>query len=72
MGACVQSTDDELSEKVWAMVLAISGRSAMSTSFTCRCRIGVIEGFPAIVHTLVPQQADITTVGPALVRCAES
>jgi len=35
------------------MVLAISGRSVISTSFTCRCRIGLIEGFPAILHTIV-------------------
>ena len=49
----VQLSDDELLEKVWPMVLAMLGRSVTSASFTFRCRIGLTEGFPAILHTKV-------------------
>ena len=33
----------ELLEKVWPMILAMSGRSVTSASFTFRCRIGLTE-----------------------------
>jgi len=45
--------DDELLEKVGAVVFAMSGKSVTSTLFTFKCRIGLAEGFPAILHTTV-------------------
>ena len=40
-------------EKVWAIVFAMSGKSEISTLFTFKCRIGLEEGFPTILHTIV-------------------
>jgi len=42
-----------LFEKVWAIVFAMSGKSETSTLFTFKCRIGLEEGFPAILRTIV-------------------
>ena len=40
-------------EKVWAIVFAMSGKSETSTLFTFKCRIGLAEGFPVILRTIV-------------------
>ena len=40
-------------EKVWAIVFAMSGMSETSTLFTFKCRIGLAEGFPVILRTIV-------------------
>ena len=40
-------------EKVWAIVFVMSGMSETSTLFTFKCRIGLEEGFPVILHTIV-------------------
>ena len=40
-------------EKVWAIVFAMSGMSEISTLFTFKCRIGLEEGFPVILRTIV-------------------
>jgi len=42
-----------LFEKVWAIVFAMSGKSETSTLFTFKCRIGLEEGFPVILRTIV-------------------
>ena len=40
-------------ENVWAIVFGMSGKSATSTSFTFKCRIGLAESFPVILRTIV-------------------
>jgi len=42
-----------LFEKVWATVFAMLGKSETSTLFTFKCQIGLAEGFPVILHTIV-------------------
>ena len=55
----VDRSDDELFEKVWAIVFAISGMSEISTLFTFKCRIGLEEGFPVILRTIVPFRREL-------------
>jgi len=49
----LQFSGDELFEKVWAIVFAMSGKSETSTLFIFKCRIGLAEGFPVILRTIV-------------------
>ena len=40
-------------EKVWAIVFAMSRKSETSVLFTFKCRIGLAEGFPVTLRSIV-------------------